>query len=100
MTRHHLGRAELYQISALLKEGLTWSQIAVNLVRDKSTVSREITRNFGLRGYRPRQASILTEEGFMSSRNARQIEASDWLCAKSYLEDQWSPVSSPLFMYQ
>jgi len=27
----------------------------------------------------------------MNSRNARQIEASDWLCAKSYLEDQWSP---------
>jgi len=75
----------------LLKEGLTQSQIAVNLGRDKSTISREIARNSGLRGYRPRQASILAEERSMNSRNARQIEASDWLCAKSYLEDQWSP---------
>jgi IS30 family transposase len=27
----------------------------------------------------------------MNSRNARKIEAFDWLSAKSYLEDQWSP---------
>jgi IS30 family transposase len=91
MTYYHLSREERYQISALLKEGLTQSQIAVNLGRDKSTISREIARNSGLRGYRPRQASILAEERSMNSRNARQIEASDWLCVKSYLEDQWSP---------
>jgi len=72
----------------LLKEELTQSQIAVNLERDKSTVSREIARNSGLREYRPRQANILAEERSMNSRNARKVKASDWLCAKSYWEDQ------------
>ena len=73
MTYHHLSRVERYQISALLKEGLTQSQIALNLGRHKATISREIARNSGLRGYRPRQASLLADERAINSRNARQI---------------------------
>jgi len=57
MTYHHLSAEERYQISALLKEGLTQSQIALNLGRHKATISREIARNTGLRGYRPRQVA-------------------------------------------
>ena len=91
MTYHHLSREERYQIFALLKEGLTQSQIAINLGRDKSTISREIARNSGLRGYRPRQASLLSQERSMNSRNARKIEASDWLSVERYLQSQWSP---------
>jgi IS30 family transposase len=91
MTYHHLSREERYQISALLKEGLTQSQIAVNLGRHKATISREISRNSGLRGYRPRQASSLAEDRSLNSRNARQITHSDWLSVKIHLKDQWSP---------
>ena len=91
MTYHHLSREERYQISALLKEGLNQSQIAVNLKRSKSTISREIARNSGFRGYRPRQASLLAEDRSLNSRNARQIERSDWLSVEIYLKRQWSP---------
>ena len=91
MTYHHLSREERYQISALLKEGLNQSQIAVNLKRSKSTISREIARNSGFRGYRPRQASLLAEDRSLNSRNARQIERSDWLSVEIYLKSQWSP---------
>ncbi len=91
MTYHHLSREERYQIFALLKEGLTHSQIAGNLGRHKATISREIARNSGLRGYRPRQASLLAEERSTNSRNARRIEPSDWLSAEAYLKSQWSP---------
>ena len=52
---------------------------------------REITRNSGLRGYRPRQASILAEDRSLNSRNARQINKSDWLSVKIHLKNQWSP---------
>jgi IS30 family transposase len=83
MTYYHLNRDERYQISALLKEGLTGSQIAVNNVRDNLTINREIARNSCFRGYCPRQASILTDERTVSGRNARQIAASDWLFAKN-----------------
>ena len=91
MTYHHLLREERYQISALLKEGLNQSQIAVNLMRSKSTISREIARNSGRRGYRPRQACLLAEDRSINSRNARQIEQSDWLSVEIYLKSQWSP---------
>jgi IS30 family transposase len=91
MTYHYLIREERYQISALLKAGLTQSQISVNLGRHKSTISREISRNSGLRGYRPRQACLVAEDRATNSRNARQITQSDWLGVKTYLKDQWSP---------
>ena len=91
MTYHHLSREERYQISALLKAGLTQSQISVILGRHKSTISREIRRNSGLRGYRPRQASLQSIERAINSRNARQITQMDWLCVKTYLKEQWSP---------
>ncbi len=61
MTYHHLSREERYQISALLKEGLNQSEIAFNLGRHKTTINREIARNSGLRGYRPKQASFLAQ---------------------------------------
>ena len=91
MTYHHLSQEERYQISALLKAGLTQAQISLNLGRHKSTISREVSRNSGLRGYRPRQACVLAENRALNSRNARQITDADWLCVKSYLREQWSP---------
>ena len=91
MTYHHLSQEERYQISALLKAGLTQAQISLNLGRHKSTISREVSRNSGLRGYRPRQACLLAENRALNSRNARQITDADWLCVESYLREQWSP---------
>ena len=91
MTYHHLSQEERYQISALLKAGLTLGQISVNLGRHKSTISREVSRNSGLRGYRPRQACLLAENRALNSRNARQITDADWLCVEGYLREQWSP---------
>jgi len=89
MTYHHLSRKERYQISALLKEELTRSQIAANLGRHKATISREIACNSSLRGYRPRKASFLPSDRSMNSRNARQVEPSDWLTAEAYLKSRW-----------
>ena len=49
-----------YQIYALMKAGLNQTEIAVIIGVHKSTISREIRRNHGLRGYRPKQADELT----------------------------------------
>ena len=91
MTYHHLSQEERYQISALLKAGLTLAHISANLGRHKSTISREISRNSVLRGYRPRQACLMAQNRAVNSRNARQITYADWLCVEGYLRDQWSP---------
>jgi IS30 family transposase len=91
MTYHHLSREERYQIFALLKEGLSQSDIAINLGRHKTTISREIARNSGQRGYRPKQANFLAQQRSVNSRNARQMDPSDWLLVERYLQSQWSP---------
>ena len=54
-----LTQEERYQIEALLKMGHHQSEIAVVLKRHKSTISREVRRNCGLHGYRPKQAQRL-----------------------------------------
>ena len=59
MNYHQLTENERYQISTLLKEGFSNKHIAANLGRHPATISREIRRNRGLRGYRPRQAQNL-----------------------------------------
>ena len=75
-----------------MKDGKTQSQIAQLLNRHTSTISREIGRNTGLKGYRPKQACLLAEERSLGSRNATQITASDWGKAVDCLLAQWSPV--------
>jgi len=51
-----LTRGKRYQIRALLKAGISQSKMAFYLKVHKSTISREIRRNRGHKGYRPRQA--------------------------------------------
>ena len=48
-----------YQIYALMKAGHHQTEIAVILGVHKSTISREINRNRGQRGYRAKQAQGL-----------------------------------------
>jgi len=77
-----------------MKDGKTQSQIAKLMDRHKSTISREIARNTGNRGYRPKQACLLAEERSLGSRNATQITATDWGKAVDCLLEQWSPVQT------
>ncbi len=50
-----LTQEERYQIYVLKKAGHNQTVIASLLGRDKSTISRELRRNRGLKGYRPRR---------------------------------------------
>ena len=54
-----LTQEERHQIAALLKASHGQSEIATVLKRHKSTISREVRRNRGLRGCRPKQAQRL-----------------------------------------
>lgn len=53
---HHVTRDIRRQIYALKSRGQSLSKIARAVGRDKSTISREISRNTGVRGYRFKQA--------------------------------------------
>lgn len=50
------------QIYALKKIGLSQNKIATELRVSQSTISREISRNTGKRGYRFKQAQVLSDE--------------------------------------
>ncbi|WP_138542689.1 helix-turn-helix domain-containing protein, partial [Pseudoalteromonas sp. S3776] len=56
MAYTHLSSEERHYIETELKNGVSQNQIAKKLGRTQPTVSREISRNKGLRGYSHQQA--------------------------------------------
>ena len=56
MTYTQLTQEQRYQIYALLKTEQSQTKIATVIGVHKSTISREVGRNSGQRGYRPKQA--------------------------------------------
>jgi len=91
MNYKHLSQIERYQIHSLMKAQHTITQIAQLLGRHKSTISREVRRNAGFRGYRPKQACELALKRSESSRNASTIAPSVKEQANALLQLQWSP---------
>ncbi len=89
MNYTHLTREERYQIYALKKAGHTQNEIANVLERSPSTISRELARNRGRRGYRPKQARQFSVE--RQAVNARRIDDATWQFAQERLVEQWSP---------
>ncbi len=69
---HHLTHPERSPIFALKSTGRSQRQIAAQLGRDVSTISRELSRNRGQRGYRHQQA-----QGKATSRR-RAASAVPW----------------------
>src|SRR5690625_4460368 len=73
MSYTHLTREERYQIWAMLRTEHSVREIACTLDRSPSTISREIRRNSGRRGYRPKQAHDLAAARAHSSRRRRAM---------------------------
>ena len=85
----HLTGEERYHISALRKTGLSYAAIARTIGRNKSTISREINRNTGKRGYRPKQANNLAQD---RKRNGnQQITSFGFAYIHHLVEKDWSP---------
>jgi len=58
----HLTVDERYQIKAYKKAGYFNREVALELGRHVSTINRELRRNQGLRGYRPKQTQVFYEQ--------------------------------------
>ena len=85
-----LTREERYQIYALKTAGHNQVEIARVLGRHKSTISRELTRNRGLRGYKPKQANNIA----LTRRQAKlvpRILQESWGRVELLLHEHWSP---------
>lgn len=67
-----------YQIYGLKQACLKQSQIAEKVGVDKSTISREFSRNKGQRGWRPKQAQLLRDERKRACLNGKQFSSEEW----------------------
>jgi len=85
-----LTEIQRYQIYTMMKGSFTQSAIATELGVHKSTISRELSRNCGLRGYRPKQAHQLSLNRRCNNKPARVIE-SHWCEIERLLKLYWSP---------
>ena len=70
-----LTQDQRYQIHAFLKAGFSQPRIARELGVDRSTIWRELKRNRGQRGYRPKQAHQLADSRRQAKANATRISA-------------------------
>lgn len=78
-----------YQINGLMQVQRTQNEIAKIVGVHKSTVSRELCRNRGQRGYRPKQAHRLA----LSRRNKtkKSITEDIWRQVERLIRIEWSP---------
>ncbi len=88
-TYRQLTQEQRYQIYALKQTGHGFSEIAAVLRVHKSTVSRELKRNRGQRGYRPQQAQSLALE--RRQKSVPRITVQVWALVESLLRQDWSP---------
>ena len=89
---HHLTYGSRCQIYALRKSGLSIRGVARALEMSASTVSRELRRNRGRRGYRMKQAQRYAAlRRRLASSRPRKLTAECWSWIEGKLGLQWSP---------
>lgn len=90
MSYKQLTREQRYQIYASMKANWSQLEIALEIGVHPSTISREVKRNQGGRGYRPKQAQQRTQERKLK-HVATRIEPQTWTLIESQLRQDWSP---------
>lgn len=91
MSYTHLSLAERHYIEIERKTGTSMKQMAKALGRSQSTLSREISRNTGQRGYRHKQAHGLAEQRHKNKPKAVKLTEEVKQFIEGYLKQDWSP---------
>lgn len=92
MKYQQITQEERYIISALKKEGLTPSKIAIHIGKDRSSIYRELKRNTSPDGrYRPSHASGRARVRKVSSRKKSQFTKDEWELVDNKICKDWSP---------
>ena len=90
-TYTRLTEDERYQIYEDKFMGLSHREIAKKLTRHHSTISREVSRNRGLRGYRPRQAYHVAQQRHQLKPNNIKMTADVQRLVSKHIKKDWSP---------
>jgi IS30 family transposase len=90
MAYSRVTREERNHIYRWRQEGLGVRAIAARLWRSASSISRELARNMGKRGYRPKQAHLLAQERALRP-GPRRFTEDVRLEAEARLREGWTP---------
>ena len=85
-----LTQEQRYAIYTLLRTGHNQTEFAAGIGVHKSTVSRELSRNKGWRGYRHKQAHDLAKSRRKEKVRPR-IDAGTWAFIERLIQKEWSP---------
>jgi IS30 family transposase len=91
MSYQQLTQEQRYHIWALKKTGFNQTDMAKETGVHKSTISRELRRNTGQRGYRPKQAHTLAQSRKLDRARSPRIAAETWQLVETHLRQEWSP---------
>jgi IS30 family transposase len=91
MRYNQLTEGERYQIYGLLKEGFSQKAIAKNLNRHPSTISRELKRNKGLKGYQHQQANRFAMERRRTAKKHIKLRAEVQSWIRTLIKRDLSP---------
>jgi len=91
MSYKHLSLEDRHYIELSLKNEMTLTQIANNLGYSQSTISREVRRNRGQRGYRYQQAHRMAQERHKTKNKAVKLTDEITGVIDEYIRSEWSP---------
>jgi IS30 family transposase len=91
MSYQQLTPEQRYQIYALRQAQHSRAAIAAIISVHPATVSRELKRNTGQRGYRPKQAQELAQARQQARARQPRIAAAVWDLVRAKLLEEWSP---------
>ncbi|VAW86690.1 Mobile element protein [hydrothermal vent metagenome] len=91
MGYQHLSLEERHYIQIERQEGRSLNKVAQALGRSQSTLSRELARNTGKRGYRHQQAHALTQIRHKEKPKEIKMTPAIKETINVYLKDKWSP---------
>jgi IS30 family transposase len=86
-----LDQAQRYQIEILKKAGKNQKEIAELLGVSASTICRELKRNKGKKGYRPKQAQIKADKRRQQAAKALKMTATVIIIIEGMIVLDWSP---------
>ena len=90
-TYTRLTEDERYQIYEGVTEKRSHRDIAILINKHHSTVSKEVKRNKGLRGYRPKQAQEKSRERIQKKTRYRKLTMAVQRLITENIQHQWSP---------
>jgi len=91
MSYKHLSLEERHYIEVSMKNGETLSEISKALIRWQSTITREVARNKGKRGYRHHQADYIANKRHKTKLKAVKLTSEVIDVITKHIREDWSP---------